>query len=180
VSVPALVSNLFEKLPEGGHELVLFDINRKSDMIESVLALDPADELSALLDKPHLNFALSVVKNRREGGLPVAEIEIRHHSADGKFSVEVPGLSWPEGIFSLSHVALPFPESDLLYGSGKVKDSGRPKLTLGNLALRGERGALRVSPADMLRLRWNPFYPLIENKAVDFMGLGSGAAQHLR
>ncbi len=180
VSVPALVSNLFEKLPEGGHELVLFDINRKSDMIEGVLTRDPADELSALLDKPHLNFALSVVKNRSEGGLPVAEIEIRHHSADGKSSVEVPGLSWPEGIFSLSHVALPFPESDFLYGSGKIKDSGHPKLTLGNLALRGERGALRVSPADMLRLRWNPFYPLIENEAVDFMGLGSGPAQHLR
>jgi len=174
VSVPALVSNLFAKLPEGGHELVLFDINRKSEMIESVLTRDPDGELSALLENMHPTFALSVVRNRSENGQPVAEIEIRRHSADGESSVEVPGLSWPEGIFSLSHVALPFPESDLLYGSGKIKDAGSPRLTLGNLALRGERGALRVSPDDMLRLRWNPFYSLIEKQTLRFLGLGTG------
>ena len=43
--------------------------------------------------------------------------------------------------------------------------------TLGDLALRGERGVLRVTPDDMLRLRWNPFYPWLERRVLEFVGL---------
>lgn len=68
---------------------------------------------------------------------------------------------WPPNMFSLSHIALPFPESDTLYGSGEAGE----KDTLGNLALRGERGAIRIPPGDMLRQRWNPFYALLEHHA---------------
>ena len=37
---------------------------------------------------------------------------------------------------------------------------------LGKLALRGEKGVLQISGTDMLRLRWNPFYPYIEDRVV--------------
>ena len=43
-------------------------------------------------------------------------------------------------------------------------------IRLGNLAMRGERGVLQVSAADMLRLRWNPFSPYVEQRVLDFLG----------
>ena len=76
-------------------------------------------------------------------------------------------MAWPQGMYSLSHIALPFAEDDPLYGGG---DGGR-EVTLGNLALRGERGAIRISAADMLRQRWNPFYPLLEKRTIEFARL---------
>jgi hypothetical protein len=45
---------------------------------------------------------------------------------------------------------------------------------LGSLAFRGEKGVLKVSPTAMLRLRWNPFYPYLEQRTLEFLGLGLG------
>jgi hypothetical protein len=36
-------------------------------------------------------------------------------------------------------------------------------------ALRGERGALQINAADMLRLRYNPFYPYMERRLLEFL-----------
>ena len=33
------------------------------------------------------------------------------------------GLSWPRDVFSLSHVAIPFPPSDLAYGREDIFES---------------------------------------------------------
>ena len=68
-------------------------------------------------------------------------------------------------------MALPIAPEDPVYGGRPARPS--PGIELGNLALRGERGVLQVSPAAMLRLRWNPFYPYLEQRALDFLGLGS-------
>ena len=75
--------------------------------------------------------------------------------------------SWPDAVYSLSHVALPFSSEDPLYGNNV---NGR-QFQLGDVALRGERGVIRVLPADMLRLRWNPFYPLLVERVESFMEL---------
>ena len=48
-----------------------------------------------------------------------------------------------------------------------------PGVQLGNIALRGERGVLWISESNMMRLRWNPFYPYIETRVLDFLGLKS-------
>jgi hypothetical protein len=71
-------------------------------------------------------------------------------------------------------VAIPFPPDDSLYG-------GRPSpktqgLRLGNVALRGERGVLQVSASEMLRLRWNPFYPYVQQRVLEFVGLSGPQA----
>ena len=78
-------------------------------------------------------------------------------------------LAWPKSIYSLSHVALPFPANDPLYGVEEEEQS--PGIRLGSLAPRGEKGVLQVPAADMLRQRWNPFYSYIEQRALEFMGL---------
>ena len=84
------------------------------------------------------------------------------------------GLAWPRGLYSLAHVALPFPPDDPVYGGPDAAES--PGIQLGKLALRGERGVLQISAADMLRLRWNPFHSYIERRVVDVMrGLESAS-----
>ena len=163
VSAPALVSDLFDPLPRGGHELVLFDINRFVEF-GPVLAHDPAETLAALLRKSKPSFVLSVLTNKDEDSREVIE---KRWELDRDDPVSSPlDHSWPPGIYSLSHVALPFPPDDPLYGAGPFDDG---ELHLGNLALYGERGLLRISASSILRLRWNPFHDYLERRTLEFL-----------
>jgi hypothetical protein len=81
-------------------------------------------------------------------------------------------LSWPEDVYSLAHVSLPFPPDDPLYGGEAATSTSG--LQLGDVALRGERGALKVPASDMLRLRWNPFYSFLEDRVLEFFSLDAG------
>jgi hypothetical protein len=67
-------------------------------------------------------------------------------------------LHYPAGLYSLSHVALPFPTSDALYGltPDPTEDFG---IHLGALAPRGERNVLVASLDALLRVASNPFFP---------------------
>jgi alpha-beta hydrolase superfamily lysophospholipase len=166
VSAPALISNLFNRLPPGKHRLVLFDINRV-DVIKPVLAWTPDSILNALKKSHHPAYALSIVSNENDHNGPV---EVRHWApGQEKPTSEKLQISWPKGIYSLTHVALPFPPDDSLYGIRPAQAS--PGIELGDIALRGERGVLKISASELLRLRWNPFYAYLEDSAVEFMGL---------
>ena len=33
---------------------------------------------------------------------------------------------------------------------------------------------IRIPAADMLRLRWNPFYPYVESRVLELLGLDQG------
>jgi hypothetical protein len=165
VSAPALVEGLFERLPAGEHELVLFDINRFGE-IEPILKGDPRERVLGLLRRADLGFAVTLVTNASEESREVV-LHQRRRGA-GEVAESPLGLAWPNGLYSLSHVALPFPADDPLYGG--VVDDENPGIQIGNLALRGERGVLRISAADMLRLRWNPFHAYMERRLLEFMG----------
>lgn len=167
VSAPDLVSRLFDRLPPRGHELVIFDINRWAD-IEHLLARDPAADLGRLLANPRLPFTLSIATNDTMPGKDSSGVVIRRREPGKEPEILETGLSWPKEIYSLAHIALPFSATDPLYGSGGPDH----KTTLGNIALRGEKGALRVTAADMLRQRWNPFLPWVEKRVREFCGLG--------
>ena len=118
------------------------------------------------------DFTLSVVSNegRRSGDVSL------HQWVPGRQGVlDTPlPLRWPEGVYSLSHIALPFSPEDPLYGGEPVEPS--PGVYLGDIAMRGERGVLLVSPAAMLRLRWNPFYSWQERKILEFLSLADGVS----
>jgi pimeloyl-ACP methyl ester carboxylesterase len=170
VSVRAVIDSLFRKLPAGPYELVLFDVNHRSAAVK-LLSSDPGGEIEALLEDGGLAFTLSLVTNIEPSEQKVA---VGRRAPSDAAPREIPiGLSWPDGVYSLSHVALPFPASDPLYGDGSASDS--PGIRLGNLALRGERGGIVVSPGEMLRLRWNPFYPYLEQHILEFSGLAKPA-----
>ena len=67
----------------------------------------------------------------------------------------------------MSHVALPIPPDDPLYG--RRPPDNEDVLFLGEMALQGERGLL-IFPDDwLLRLRFNPFYTYLETRAIEWM-----------
>jgi hypothetical protein len=72
-------------------------------------------------------------------------------------------LAWPPFVFSLSHVAVPFPVDDPLYG---LKPDTRENygIRLGEMEPRGERGVLLISMDDLMRLKCNPFFPYLEER----------------
>jgi len=166
VSTPALVEGLFEQLMGGGHELVLFDINRMAEA-EPIMKADPIGAVQALQHDPNLTFTLTLVTNDGSEGRRVVS---RTKRPDGTAMTESDlGLSWPDDVYSLSHVALPFPPDDPLYGTRPREKT--PGIRLGNIALRGERGVLQIPASDILRLRWNPFYHYVEARVLEFLQL---------
>ena len=166
VSMEAVVEVLFKQLPAGGHELMLFDINRNREL-EMVLKGDPKPYVDSLFKGSGLPFKLSFFTITNDAA---ARIVIRSKEAEqAEINETFPNLKWPEHVYSLSHVALPFPADDPIYGGDVSADS--PGLQLGNLAMRGERNTLQIPASTMLRLRWNPFYDFMENRMLEFLDL---------
>jgi hypothetical protein len=85
------------------------------------------------------------------------------------------GLSYPAELYSLSHIALPFPITDSLYGlqPDNPEEFG---INLGAVAPRGERGALIVSLDWLLRLSSNPFFPYLAKRIEEAIVADSTAA----
>ena len=78
-------------------------------------------------------------------------------------------------MFSLSHIALPFPTSDGLYGidPDPAEDFG---VNLGALAVRGERGTLIVNQDFLTRMSSNPFFPYMLERIAQGMGAAPSRA----
>jgi alpha-beta hydrolase superfamily lysophospholipase len=175
ITAPALVNNLFDRLPANlsrnaageqvHHELVLFDINRWTE-IGPLLNENPSAWIDPMLQSTQNHYWLTLLSNQSRDNQRLVAASRKPGSAD----VETcdTGLSWPMGVYSLSHVALPIPPNDPVYG-GELAD-GSPGIELGNIALRGEKGILQVPAVDQLRLRYNPFHSYIEFRMLVFMG----------
>lgn len=176
VTAPALVHNLFDRLPAlspamGGshhmhHELVLFDINRWAE-IDPLMNENPSAWIDPMRENKNLEFMLTLMSNQSHEQNHV--VAISRMPGSSKLEECDTGLSWPEDVYSLSHVALPIPHDDPFYGGDDAGPS--PGISLGNIALRGEKGVLRVPAADMLRIRYNPFHSYLKQRVLLFMGL---------
>jgi alpha-beta hydrolase superfamily lysophospholipase len=180
VTAPALVNNLFERLPvlpsqgdgaqQSAHQLVLYDINRYAD-IEPIMVENPSAWIDPMRERLDYTFMLTLVSNKDE----TDESMVTFSRMPGSSAVEVcdTGLAWPRGVYSLAHVALPFRPDDPVYGGAEAGPS--PGVKLGNMALRGERKVLRIPASAMLRLRYNPFYSYQEQRMLAFIGLETDA-----
>ncbi len=165
VSTDAVVDRLLNRLAPRRHELVLFDVNRFAPA-SALLVEDPAPLTRRLLEDASLPFTVTLVGNDSPQSRSVSV----HHKppfSAGVVNSEALGIEWPPGVFSLSHVALPFPPEDPLYGRYPPKERGT--LFLGQQALQGERGVLRISPNFLLRLRHNPFYDYLERRIEEWL-----------
>ena len=163
VSTLDLVDRLYGIIDDHRSELVLFDINRLS-FYQAFTKFSPDAVIAALRALGHKSFPITVITNVSESSPAVAEFTWMR--ADEEPRVRGLALDWPEDIYSLSHVALPFPPDDPVYGYLERDHDGRPVKTLGNLAVRGERNVLQVPAGELLRLRANPFYDYIERRIL--------------
>lgn len=155
VSTQAVVSGLYSHLPANGSELVLFDVNRNAKF-GPLLRASAETALSRLAPPEQRTYRLTVITNTDEGTDDVVERVVEANSTVDH--TRALGLFYPKGVFSLSHVALPFPLTDSLYGLAP-DDTENFGVNLGALPLRGERGTLIVSMDALLRMSSNPFFP---------------------
>jgi alpha-beta hydrolase superfamily lysophospholipase len=165
VSTRAVITALYDLLPANGSELVLFDINRNAKL-GPLLSTSTDTVLARILPPAERRFRTTVIANIS----PVTdEVEARTvepgQTAEQKRSL---GLDYPADIYSLSHVALPFPTDDGLYGThpDPKDDFG---ISLGAIASRGERGTLIVSLDTLMRISSNPFYPYLIERIESLM-----------
>ncbi len=161
VSVSAVKKHLLDRLQNEDNELILFDINR-NDYVIPFLNDDPIERITALMNATDLGFSVSLLSNESTGSTGLLET---NKSTNNTTDVRKLDLAWPEGIYSLSHIALPFPANDSLYGS-RPEGEG---LHIGLVSPRGERGILSVHASDLARLRYNPFYPYLEKRILNFI-----------
>jgi len=164
VSTPALIAAFFRSTVPGRHELVLFDINRQADAA-ALYSPGVADVRQQLLSGPPLPFDLTIIANANEQTERLAAVHRK--AAGGDVEQQYVDLAWPNGVFSLSHVALPFAPDDPVYGSRRP--SSRERIYLGAVDVRGERGVLAVSPANLIRLRHNPFFEFMTRRTEQFL-----------
>ena len=151
---------------------MLFDINRSA--VKSVLLVsDPGPFTDRLMTDATLPFAVTLITNKDLGSAAVVARYKPPLSATVT-KTEVLNLDWPRGVISLSHVALPFSPHDPLYG--EFPPDSTDVLYLGQIGIRGERGLLRISSDWLLRLRYNPFYTVLEARVLEW--LDNGVGQH--
>jgi pimeloyl-ACP methyl ester carboxylesterase len=157
----ALVDNLFALLPRNGSELVLFDRNRGADA--GPLVRPDSDAMLETLSRPtNRRYAFTIV-GVSTGGSYARTLE----AGAVEFTDVLLPQVYPRDMVSLSHVALPFPSSDGLYGTDPdpAEEFG---VRLGTVAVRGERGALVVDADTLMRASCNPFFDyLLERIELD-------------
>ncbi len=164
VTTEAVVDNLLGLLAPGRNELVLFDINRSAAK-SMLLISDPGPLTNRLLADDTLPFTVTLVTNENPKTNAVVVRRKAPFSAAAA-DAERLNLVWPTGVISLSHVALPIPPDDPLYGQRPPENEDI--LFLGEMAMQGERGLLKLPGDWLLRMRYNPFYKVIEQRVLEW------------
>ena len=162
VNTRAIVSLLYSKLPANGSELVLYDVNRNSTALY-LMKSPPRDLAEFFQSLGSLDYGVTVVRN--QGGGSGIEL-LRMKAGDGGQTLTPTNLRWPQGIYSLSHIAIPFRADDPVYGVRSSPDTP----TIGSFAPRGEAGVLMLTSNYFLRARHNPFYGFQAKTLVDWLG----------
>ena len=162
VSVPDIIGKLYERLPENNNTLLLYDINNKysHNILIKEHFVDTIKRLRHTAVQKNYTFELITDLNSGDGKVQL----IKNHQ-----NTQDLNLTWPLGMYSLSHVALPFSKNDPLYGDINAPKS--PGIALGHLARYGEKMILQIPPGTLLRQRWNPFHDYTKMRVLKFLGL---------
>ncbi len=176
VSTPAILTALYDHLPDNGSEIVLFDVNRtnKFGPLLRPSAYTALDRLIPTVPQPY-RFT-SIVNANQE-----SDSAIERTIAPGQLQPhDRPlGIEYPPGIFSLSHLAIPIPMDDPLYGmQPNPKTRNEFGFNLGAMDARGERGALVVDQDFLTRLPSNPFFSYLLERVDEGIERPSGPTGH--
>ncbi|UUR74633.1 alpha/beta hydrolase [Enterobacter asburiae] len=166
VSTRAVVTGLFDQLPANGSELVVFDINQAASF-RPLFKPSSWTATSALLPVVQRRYGVTIITNADAHSFStVAKIT----PAGSTRETVVPlAQAWPQDVYSLSHVAVPFPPDDDLYGREPgVKN--RYGISLGTIALWGETSVLSVGKEALMRVTSNPFYAYMQERINSRIG----------
>ena len=161
ITAREVARGLLARFPQADHELVVFDVNR-IDAIQGLIAPGPLEDLELIRNATDLPYRVTLIGSSSPGTRAVAAYTRDAGSAEVK-KTEL-GLEWPASVFSLGHVALPFPVDDPVYG---ISPPPETKFNLGAIAVRGESGALVLSLGAFSRLRCNPFFDVVRAKILE-------------
>jgi len=160
VSTPAVVHTLYDRIPANGSELVLFDVNHFAG-VDPFMRASERSLVGQLFDAKARPYRRVLVTNAARDTRNVMA-EIIAPNAESASRVEL-GLAWPPQVFSLTHVALPFPPDDPLYGiEGPGLDAGL--IPRGRLSPRGEKDVLAINSESLMRLNSNPFFAVMAER----------------
>jgi len=163
ITAREVARGLLARFPHADHELVVFDVNR-IDAVQGLIAPGPLEDLERIRNATDVPYRVTLIASSSPGTRAVAAYT-REAGAAEVSKTEL-GLEWPASVFSLGHVALPFPADDPVYGIELPPDA-KPKFNLGSMAVRGESGALVLSLGAFSRLRCNPFFDVVRGKILE-------------
>lgn len=162
VVVPKLITVLFDRLKSEESELFLFDIDRVN-MLSNLFNRSFERRVFPKLERTDLPYTLTLLKNVKPDSRQVV-VQTR----DGESWIEQKtDLEWPGGVVSLSHIAVPIPPEDQIYGTSEA--TSETGLSLGSLSMRAEPSALLMSNSLFVRCRNNPFYKFMEDRVVSWL-----------
>ena len=166
VSTPAVVNALYDRLPANGSELVLFDLNHRAG-IDAFVRAEDLSLVARLFDGAERKYRRTLITNRATDTTDIVARTIEH----GRALVHRPRAESrvAPGVFSLTHIAIPFPVDDPLYGTDPVED-GSGLFRLGRLNPRGERAVLIAGADTFIRLTANPFFPYMAERVREWAG----------
>ena len=176
VQTSATIHRLYDQLENEGSELVVFDVNRFDQLAPFLPAADraPLEQLEARSDLP---YRLTVITNAARDSRSVTQ-RTKAPRSSAMDSTALP-ISWPPGVYSLTHVAIPFSPDDPVYGGGENTSGTYRGLPFGRLQPRGETHLLTAPLSQLMRLRYNPFFASLEQRVVaeidDALGRGREA-----
>lgn len=166
VSTRAVVTGLFDQLPANGSELVVFDINQAASF-RPLFKPSSWTATSALLPVAQRRYGVTIVTNADAHSFST----VAKNTPAGSTRETVVPLAqvWPQDVYSLSHVAVPFPPEDDLYGR-EPGAKNRYGISLGTIALWGETSVLSVGKEALMRVTSNPFYDYMQERINSRIG----------
>lgn len=164
----AVVTGLFDQLPANGSELVVFDINQAASF-RPLFKPSSWTATSALLPVAQRRYGVTIITNADAHSFSTVA---KTTPAGSTRETVVPLVqTWPQDVYSLSHIAVPFPPDDDLYGREPgVKN--RYGISLGTIALWGETSVLSVGKEALMRVTSNPFYDYMQERIDSRIGDG--------
>ena len=167
VTASAITTNLYSRLPSNGSELLVYDINRNSTLL-SLMKNPPLSPMGFFESAAPLNFGVTILTNRDVNSVEIDSLRL--DSGKTEWTTSTTNLAWPSGIYSLSHIAIPFAANDEVYGDGSAQNVKDSRIVFGALAPRGESGVLDLTSDYFLRTRYNPFYAYQARYLTEWVG----------
>jgi esterase/lipase len=160
----AILTDLYNKLPANGSELLVYDVNRNSTFLH-LMDTQPPDIAAYFASVAPLKFNFTVLANSDRYSRQISATTLA--AGQSRPVVRKTNLHWPTQVYSLSHIAIPFRADDAVYGDGSL--IAEDKIAYGAMAPRGEPGVLGLSSDYFLRMRYNPFFGFQADRLTEWI-----------